>query len=487
VSRPFRSRHAHVSDRPLSPPVRDKATDAHTLHRLRATTNGDRTVLLRGGTIVSVDPTIGDLHGDLLIKGRTIAEVGPDLGRAAEDEACVVIDATGTIIIPGFVDSHVHAWAGQLRGLAPAIDFATYLNLTHRSLAPQYRPQDIYAGTLMTALQALDAGVTTIIDNSHNSRTPEHSEAAVEAVLDARIRAVHAAGAAMSGPSDDQLPEDVLRLRDQYSDSEGQLITFRLFEAAPTRRLWTFAQRHELWMSHELGPTLATDLAELQDAGLLTERHTFNHCYGLAESAWKLVADSGAQINLAPRSDANFGLGPAHPPVDHALGHGIRPGLSMDNEISYALDMFVEMQTLLTGHRSRSFEAALTGQASAQLTVAEVLEFATLGGAANAGLDHRIGSLAPGKDADLVMVSTTDFNTTPANTAHATLVGFANRSNVDTVFIGGEVRKWRGHLVGADLGLVRAMAERSRDDLLTGAGLRPDAFAPQGVIPKDPG
>jgi cytosine/adenosine deaminase-related metal-dependent hydrolase len=467
----FRSRHARTENRPRLPVPRDQAADARALDRLRTLPAGDRTVLLRGATVVTMDPAIGTLRGDVLIRGEVIAEVGGDLGRTVRDDTCVAVDATGTVVMPGFVDSHVHAWQGQMRGLAPAIDFPAYMDIVHGKLSPHYRPHDIYMGTVMTALQALDGGVTTIIDNFHNSRTYEHSEAAVEAVLDAGIRAVHAAGAPIGAPDHTALAENVLRLRNRYFSTEHQLVTLRLFDAAPTVPLWEFAKQHSLWMSHEMGAGLADNLAELNARELLTERHTFNHCFGTADSDWKLIADSGAQVNLAPRSDATFGLGPAHPPVDQALGHGIRPGLSMDNEISYGLDMFTEMQALLTGHRSRSFESARHGRAPRQLAISDVLEFATLRGAANAGLDHLTGSITPGKAADVILVSTSDLNTAPSNNVESTLVGFANRCNVDTVFVAGQVRKWRGRLVDVDLGRVRAVAEQSRDHVLAAAGL----------------
>lgn len=126
----------------------------------------------------------------------------------------IVIDAAGTIAVPGFVDAHVHAWEGQLRGTAPTLDFGGYLGFTAFGYGPHYRPHDNYIGTLATALVALDAGTTTIIDNSHNSRTPEHSSAAVEALLDAGIRGVHAWGAPV-GAEVDNWAADVTRLRSE--------------------------------------------------------------------------------------------------------------------------------------------------------------------------------------------------------------------------------------------------------------------------------
>ena len=160
--------------------------------------------------------------GDILIRDSKIAQVGEDLARQAGE--AVVIDAAGTIAVPGFVDAHVHAWEGQLRRAVPTLDFGAYLSFTVFGYGPHYRPHDNYVGTLATALVALDAGITTIVDNSHNSRNPEHSSAAVEALIDSGIRGVHASGAPV-GADLPTWPADVTRLRSEYFTSEDQLVT----------------------------------------------------------------------------------------------------------------------------------------------------------------------------------------------------------------------------------------------------------------------
>jgi hypothetical protein len=163
---------------------------------------------------------VGDCTaGDTLIRDGKIAQVGEDLARQAGE--AVVIDAAGTIAVPGFVDTHVHAWEGQLRRAVPMLDFGAYLSFTAFGYGPHYRPHDNYVGTLATALVALDAGITTIVDNSHNSRTPEHSSAAVEALIDSGIRGVHASGAPV-GADLPTWPADVTRLRSEYFTSEDQ-------------------------------------------------------------------------------------------------------------------------------------------------------------------------------------------------------------------------------------------------------------------------
>ena len=467
---------------PTARVARDRAHDDATLSALQSVAAGG-SVLVKGGSILSQDPTVGNLVGDVLIRGGKIVEIGPDLHQSAGE--AIVVDAVGTIVIPGFVDSHVHAWEGQLRGTAPTLDFGAYLGFTAFGYGPAYRPHDNYVGNLVTALVALDAGITTIIDNSHNARTPDHSSAAVEALRDAGIRAVYATGAPV-GDQGSQWLSDVNRLRSEYFSSDEQLLTLRLFDLYPSVEVWDFARGENLWISHEMGAHIENveeAMADLSSRGLLTDKHTFNHCFNLPDKVWEMLRESGASVNVCPRSDAAFGLGSAFPPIDKIRELGLQPGLSGDNEISYGLNMFTEMQTLLNGHRGRTFEKFISGSRdpTEHLTPADVLSYATIGGAANAGLTDRTGSLSPGKDADLVLIRTTDINTAPLSNALATVTAFALAGNVDTVLVAGQVRKFRGKLIGHDLDRIHGLIETSRDYLYSARGFTGDIFAPEGT------
>ncbi|WP_256105435.1 amidohydrolase family protein [Streptomyces sp. ODS05-4] len=469
------SRYAVADDydgAPAPSPGPDPRRDAETLAALLAA-GDDRPVVVTGGTLLTQDRQLGDIDdGDVLIRNGRISDVGRGLARRMPD--AVTVDARGAIVLPGFVDSHVHAWEGQLRGAEPVLDFPGYLGFTAFGHGPRYRPHDNYVGTLATAMVALDAGVTTLVDNSHNSRTPDHSNAAVEALMDAGIRGVHAAGLPF-GTELPHWPADVERLRSEYFASDDQLVTLRLFDVFPTPELWRLARDLDLWMSHEMGAHIdrvEDVLTTLREEGLLTGKHAYNHCFGLSRESWRLIAGSGGAVNVCPRSDAAFGLGPSFPPVDAIRELGLRPGLSGDNEISYGLSPFADMQALLGGHRGRTFQRmAESGPdgAPAHLSPADVLEWATLGGAANAGLEDTVGSLTPGKAADLVLVRTTDVNTAPLTDPVATVTAFAHAGNVDTVLVAGQVRKFRGELVGHDVRRVRGLVEASRDHLFAAA------------------
>jgi 5-methylthioadenosine/S-adenosylhomocysteine deaminase len=135
-----------------------------------------RELLLKGGYVVTVDNSIGDLpEADVLIQDDQIAAVGRNLSTFTEDAD--VIDATGRLVIPGLVDTHRHVWQGAIGGFTPQMTGAGYDPAVLRGIAPQYSPEDIYAGTLWGALQALDAGITTVADWAHNLQSSEHADA----------------------------------------------------------------------------------------------------------------------------------------------------------------------------------------------------------------------------------------------------------------------------------------------------------------------
>ena len=457
------------------------AADLHRFSGQPAVDRGNR-MLIKGGTIISMDTTVGDLaKGDILIEGTKISAIAPhiDAGNAQ------VIDAGDCIVAPGLVDCHRHSWEAQLRRINPnSPTLADYMNATHLSFAKAYRPRDHYVGNYLTAVGCIDAGITCVIDNSHNSRSAAHSDAAIEALLDGGIRAVHASGPPGAGEWDHQWPKDLERLQKKYFSSADQLVTLRMF-SGPIRENWEVARKLGLRITTEFqGPAQAAMLDPLAAAKLVGPDNTFNHCGALPERTWQIFLDSGANINVCPRSDAQYALGEGVCALQHAWDHGIKPGFSVDNETSYSGDMFMEMRMAFYIQRAVAKNRAFQGDKNPPkpLMVRDVLHCATIGGAHCAGLDARIGSLTPGKEADLLVIRTDDINLYPSNNALGTVVQAAERSNVDTVIIGGRVRKYRGNVVDLDMKALKAMIDESRDHLFTTVGYKPDVFAE--LLPK---
>ena len=439
-------------------------------------------ILLKGGTIISLDPQIGDLAvGDVLIQGKTISAVGRNLTAPGAE----VIDASNMIVSPGFVDCHRHSWEGQLRRINPnAPTLADYSNATHLSFATHYRPQDIYVGNLLTAIGCIDSGITCVIDNSHNARSADHSDAAVEALIDSGIRAVHASGAPQAGEWQHQWPQDLPRLKSKYFASDDQLVTLRMF-SPPSRENWAFARSLNLRITTEFqGAQAAMALDELWADKLVGPDNTFNHCGALPDRTWQILKDSGATVNVCPRSDAQYGLGEGIAAYQHALDHGIKPGFSVDNETSYSTDMFSEMRVAFMIQRALVQNRRFSGQTNlpAPVNVRDVLECATINGANCAGLARKIGTISPGKEADLILTRADDVNLYPSNNALGTLVQAADRSNLDSVIIGGRFRKRGGRMIGLDMPKLKRMVEESRRYLFAANNYKEDLFAEK--LPK---
>ncbi|MCO6010455.1 amidohydrolase family protein [Actinoallomurus purpureus] len=452
-------------------------TSAAVLEQLRRQPADQRRILFAGATIVTMDPDLGVVdRGDLLIEGDTITAVGPGLSAAD----AVVVDATGTILTPGFVDTHRHAWEAQLRRIMPDVDdLGGYVMATLAGYATVYRPEDMYIGTKLAALTAIDSGITTMLDFSHNSRTREHSDAAIQALLDTGIRGVHASMGPHFGEWDRQWPGDLTRIKDQYFSADDQLLTLRLATLATDEIAGpVLAYGPELArIARDLGVGVSVDavfgtasseavLSWAKD-GILSPDVTLIHSTGLTSEAWKAMGETGTTVALAPTSDAQIGLETAIPAIDEALSVGIRPGLSIDVEVALASDMFTQMRALHAIQRMRAVNAAYdTDQQPSRITTHDVLDFATLQGARTNGLAGVTGSLTPGKKADLLVVQAEDLNNMPLNDPIGTVVLGSDARNISAVLVNGEPRKWAGQVLDVDLPDLRSQVHASREYLL---------------------
>ena len=342
----------------------------------------------------------------------------------------------------------------------------------HDTFAHAYRPEDMYIGTLMTMLAAINGGITTVCDNSHNSRSSEHSDAAIGALFDSGIRGVHASGPPSSGQWDQQWPQDVYRIREKYFSSEDQLVTLRLFPRAsfsPDHPAVLKARRDlGLWFSFDGAANLP--IVNLYATQALTGKESFNHGRGYSREQRQAIVGHGAKVNICPRVDSQFYTvtKPGIPATQEWLDSGARPGLSGDDPATFGIDMFAEMHVLYAFQRGLANFNDLP--LSKRVTVRDVLEFATLRGAECCALDHKVGTLTPGKQADIVLIDTSDVSLYPKHNAILTVVEGASIGHVDTVFIGGKLRKWRGALTGIDLNSIRRRVEASRDFLFAKTG-----------------
>lgn len=442
-------------------------------------------LLLRGGSVVSMDPHVGDMpKGDVLIDGDKIAKIAPHIEAEAQ-----VIDVTGDIVIPGFIDSHRHTWECAIRGCAPNATLDDYFVEVLDTFAPIYRPEDVYASNLAGALECVNAGITTLLDWSHINNTPEHPDAGVRGLKESGIRAVYAYGSANLSLNDYwnqskiAIPkDDVKRIRDKYFSSNDGLLTMALATRGPgfcvddvVTQEWTMARELGLPITVHVGMgRLAGRFAmikSLQRLNLLGPDTTYIHCCYFSEEEWQLVKDTGGKISIASQVEMQMGHG--QPPVGKALKYGLRPSLSIDVVTTVPGDMFTQIHSALAAERvlvcGVAWEANTTIPETT-LTARGVLELATINGAYTVGLEDRTGSLTPGKQADVVVIDGKAPGTAPVIDPVATVSLAADVSNVDTVIIAGKIHKRDGKLV-ANYARARDLVERSRD-YLTGTAAK---------------
>ena len=436
-------------------------------------------ILLRAGHVLSMDPAVGDLpRGDVLIEDGKIAAVQPEISADAE-----VLDMTGRIVIPGFVDTHRHTWEASIRGVAPDATLDDYFVDILDTFAPLYTPEDVYAANLAGALECLNAGITTLVDWSHINNTPEHPDAAIQALTETGIRAQYAYGSANTSLADYwfeskiAIPgDDVRRIRAKYFASDDGLLTMGLATRGPgfcvndvVTSEWALARELDIPITvHVAMGRLAGRFGmvkQLHDLGLLGPDTTYIHCCHLSEEEWRMVADSGGTVSVAPQVETQMGHG--WPPVMKALEYGLRPSLSTDVVTTVPGDMFTQMRAAFGAERAR-MNAGFWQQdvpAEGMLTARQLLEIATVNGAHTAGLENRTGSLTPGKQADIVLIDATALNVAPVIDPVAAVTLCADVSNVDTVIIGGVTQKRNGKLL-ADAARARTQVENSRDYLI---------------------
>jgi cytosine/adenosine deaminase-related metal-dependent hydrolase len=335
-------------------------------------------------------------------------------------------------------------------------------------LTPAYEADDAYAGELITALGMIDMGTTAMVDISQVAHTPEHSDACIRALQDAGIRAVFSYHRGV-GPRTGY-PRDIMRLQRTYFSSKDQLLTLALTTGLDAK-LYALAREAGVpAVLHLVGKDLSEPLLELGRAGLLRPGDEFIHCLGLNDGAWRLIKDTGGYLSLCTQIDMVMGHGT--PTIQEALNHGFRPSLSSDHGVEMTQDFFTVMRSTLAFQRSQIFQRARNGEQNlpVALSCRDLLEFATIEGARCANIESKVGTLTPGKEADILLLTADRLNIWPLNNAPGVVVNQMNPGNVDTVFIAGKVKKWRGNLVGVDVPRVLRLVQDRRDAVMRRAG-----------------
>ena len=447
--------------------------------------HGPRRMLVKGGTVLTLDPALGDFaKGDVLVEDGTIRAVGENLPV----HGAHVVDARGFIVMPGFVDTHRHMWQGLLRNIGPDDLLGDYLEKILFGFAPIITPEEVFLGNTISALSAVNAGVTTVLDWSHIATTSEHTDAAIEALRAVGVRAVYGYGPNFGLPVpwyqnlDNPYPGDIVRLRNQFFSSDDQLLTLALAAAGPEFAP-VDAAALEWGVARDVGARISVHvgvgslgqqgfLQQLSTLVPLADDTTYIHACTLSDTEWDLIASTGGTVSLAVPVEMQMGHG--MPPIQKALDLGIKPSLSVDVETNQPTDMFTQMRAAFALQRALKNQNHLAFDSSHRaelLTVRNVLEFATIEGARANALEHKIGSLSLGKQADFVMLQTRALNVAPMNDPVAAVVLAMDTSNVDSVFVAGRALKWRGRLVGVDVDCLLDRLTQAHEALMERAGV----------------
>jgi len=433
--------------------------------------------LLKDGLVVTVDESLGDLaDADILIRDGVIVAVARDLSASLTDAE--VIDCKGRLVIPGLVDTHRHVWQGAIGAFTPQITGVGYGPAVLNGISTRYEPEDIYAGALWGALQALDAGITTIADWAHNLRSPEHANANLRGLQESQIRGYFLYGG--PGPASDTLnpphPLDARRMRDEHFPTG---VNGRLRMGMALRGpCFTSAERNaeDFKFARELGLPISTHVGMAGTSDAITTLDRFdllgadvNYAHGnmLTDQELDLIATSKGTLSLTPSTDMLMQFG-TFPGTGRALERGIRCGFGVDTICSCGTDIFSEMRLALAAERSRANAPALA-RGEQVPTVAlhqrDMLRLATIDGARVWNLQDEVGSLTPGKQADVTVIDMRSPHLDGYGDSIATMVLGAGPADVETVLVGGDIVKRNGTLVGDHVSKARKLMLASRERL----------------------
>jgi len=434
-------------------------------------------LLLKGGLVVTVDHLIEDLpDADVLIRDGVIVEVAAGLSTSSRNAE--VIDCIGRLVIPGLVDTHRHVWQGAIGAFTPQMTGAGYGPAVLNGISTRYDAEDIYAGALWGALQALDAGITTIADWAHNLRSPEHADANLRGLQESGIRGYFLYGG--PGPTSDvpnpPHPQDARRMRDEHFPKGvngrlrmGMAVRGPCFTSAERNAEdFRFARELGLPISTHLGMAGTSDAIVVLDRfGLLGEDVNYVHANMLTEKEFDLIASSKGTISLTPSTDMLMQFG-TYPATGDALQRGIRCGFGVDTICSCGTDIFSEMRLALAAERSRANAPALAkGQQvpTVALHQRDMLRLATIDGARVWNMEKEVGSLTPGKQADVTVIDMRSPHLDGYGDSIATMVLGAGPADVETVIVGGDIVKRDGKLMGEQIGKARKLMLESRERL----------------------
>ena len=406
--------------------------------------------LIRGGHVLTMDEKAGDISdGDVHVRNGEIIAVGKRLQVPPGAER---IDARDMIVLPGLVETHWHMWNTLLRSMSGDSKERGYFPLAE-TFGKALDPEDMYVGALLSSAEALNSGITMVHDWCHNTRTPAFADQDLKALREAGIRARFGYGYPQGHPRDKSIDLDDLRRvqREHFANPRDALLTLG-YAARGTR--YPGAYPGEWEVAKKMGLPISVHANITKRFGNETEIETFYkdgflgpdvqviHAITAPPAAIEAMAKTGTSVSLSPYTELRIGFG--FPQTGAFVAAGVLVTLSVDTvALSGNADMFGVMKAIQNVENGKTEDEF-------KLPARKVLEMATINGARGLGVGDRIGSLVPGKRADIIMVRTSDINIGPMTDAAHLLVEAAQPSNVDTVMVDGRILKRRGRLTAID-------------------------------------
>jgi 5-methylthioadenosine/S-adenosylhomocysteine deaminase len=441
-------------------------------------------VVIKNGRVLQGDPARADFRpADIRIQNGQIVEIAADI----VDDSAETLDAQGGYVLPGFVDTHHHLWETTMRGLTTdwdIMDFTWGIRLNNAAL---HEAEDVASGTLAGALSALDAGTTTVLDFNHCVNTPDHADAAIEAITEAGIRAVWCYGfqdsvrdtGAFSGFAARR--DDIERLRKHRFSANGSdaLVSLGIgvneVGGVPWERTgqeYALARQLDLLLTSHTNSTWsappAPEIEWLSQAGLLGPRQVHGHANTTTDEQFRMLADAGAAIASSPETELQMGIG--FPVFWRARMAGIKVGLGADIQANNGPDMLAQLRIAMQAENARLNQPVLEQLGvfaldGAPVTARAMFRMATLGGAEVLGLESVIGSIEIGKAADLLIMRSDGIHQRPNVDDFGTIVMQSRTGDIDTVMVNGRVVKRAGRLVHVDIAAVNARADQTFERL----------------------